>query len=139
MDGESKTDDVWYRDGLRFECTGCGNCCTGAPGAVWVNDDEIAAIAEQTGKSIGEMRLFYTRPIGNRVSLTEYANGDCTFFDGATRRCTIYDVRPSQCRTWPFWAGNVESPQAWTQTQASCPGAGRGDFIPAEEILRRIT
>ena len=26
----------WYRDGLRFECTRCGACCTGAPGYVWV-------------------------------------------------------------------------------------------------------
>jgi Fe-S-cluster containining protein len=131
--------DVWYRDGLRFRCTQCGNCCTGAPGAVWVTEDDVRAIAEHTGKSVGEVRLLHTRLIGGRVSLTEFANGDCTFFDGATRRCTIYPVRPSQCRTWPFWAGNVETPESWTQTQVSCPGARQGDFIPAEEILRRVS
>jgi len=136
---DAASNDVWYKDGLRFKCTGCGNCCTGVPGAVWVTEEELQAIADYTGKSIGEVRLFYTRLIAGRVSLTEYANGDCTFFDGATRRCTIYPVRPSQCRTWPFWAGNVESPEAWTQTQANCPGAGRGDFVPLEEILRRLS
>ncbi|MFM1805538.1 MAG: hypothetical protein RL136_2417, partial [Planctomycetota bacterium] len=25
----------WYAEGLRFECTQCGNCCSGGPGAVW--------------------------------------------------------------------------------------------------------
>lgn len=132
------SDQHWYGDGLHFRCTQCGNCCTGAPGAVWVTEDDLRAIAEQTGKTLGEVRLFHTRLIGSRVSLNEYANGDCTFFDGATRRCTIYPVRPSQCRTWPFWEGNVSSPEAWSRTQSECPGAGRGDFIPTEEIQRRI-
>ncbi len=35
----------WYQDGLKFRCTGCGDCCTGAPGYVWVNKEEIAALA----------------------------------------------------------------------------------------------
>ncbi|MCH7752933.1 MAG: YkgJ family cysteine cluster protein, partial [Planctomycetes bacterium] len=35
----------WYQDGLRFKCTGCGNCCTGSPGYVWVNQAEINALA----------------------------------------------------------------------------------------------
>lgn len=132
------SDEPWYKDGLRFRCTGCGNCCTGAPGAVWVTEEEIRRIAEETGKSVGEVRLFHTRLIAGRVSLTEYANGDCTFFDGATRRCTIYPVRPSQCRTWPFWRGNVETPAAWDEVKRGCPGAGRGDLVPLVEIERRL-
>lgn len=131
-------EDVWYRDGLRFRCTQCGNCCTGAPGAVWVTDEEIEQIANFTGKSVGEVRLFHTRLIGGRVSLTEFANGDCTFFDGATRGCGVYPVRPQQCRTWPFWQGNVESPEAWTRTQSTCPGAGKGDLVPLVEIEQRL-
>ena len=32
--------DAWYaEEGLAFECTGCGDCCTGAPGYVWVIRD----------------------------------------------------------------------------------------------------
>ena len=34
----------WYDKGLRFSCSECGDCCTGAPGYVWVNKEEIAAI-----------------------------------------------------------------------------------------------
>ena len=40
----------WYRDGLRFECSQCGDCCTGAPGYVWVNKEEIASLASEAGE-----------------------------------------------------------------------------------------
>jgi hypothetical protein len=127
----------WYRDGLCFSCTGCGNCCTGAPGVVWVDEDELLGIAEFLGQSVEEVRARHTHLVGRRVSLTERANGDCTFFDGHTRRCTIYPVRPTQCRTWPFWNSNLESPQTWRETQQNCPGAGRGEFFSLEEIQAR--
>ena len=131
-------DAPWYQDGLRFECTQCGNCCSGFPGFVWVNDDELRAIADHTGKSIGEIRLMHTRLYAGRLSLSEYANGDCTFFDPRTRGCSIYEARPTQCRTWPFWRSNIESPEAWERTGKSCPGVGRGDFVPLEEIEARV-
>lgn len=116
----------WYRDGLRFTCTQCGDCCTGAPGYVWVNEEEIRQIAEVLNKPIGEIRLMHTKRVGRDVSLREHANGDCTFFDGATRRCTIYTVRPRQCRTWPFWNSNLESPDSWKAVTQVCPGSGKG-------------
>lgn len=127
----------WYEDGLCFECTQCGDCCTGAPGVVWVDDAEIEAIAEHLDKPIGEIRLLHTRIIRGRVSLTEFANGDCTYFDPTTRGCKIYPVRPKQCRTWPFWNSNIESPKSWEETKKSCPGAGKGDFVSLDEIERR--
>lgn len=101
---------------------------------VWVDDDELRQIAEHLETSIGEVRLLHTRPVGRRVSLREFANGDCTFFDGKTRRCTIYSARPKQCRNWPFWKSNLEDPQAWEATKQGCPGAGQGDFFSLEEI-----
>ena len=127
----------WYKNGLQFQCTQCGNCCTGDPGVVWVSDEELREIAEYLGKSVGEVRLMHTRLFGNRVSLTEYANGDCVFFDGQTRRCNIYPVRPRQCRSWPFWRSNLESPSRWAETRQACPGAGGGDFISLDEIEKR--
>ena len=41
--------EEWYRDGLRFECSRCGNCCTGPPGAVWFTRDEGKAMAAAIG------------------------------------------------------------------------------------------
>lgn len=128
------SEELWYKDGLQFTCTQCGNCCTGAEGVVWVNQEEIKTIADHIGKSVGEMRIEHTRLVGRRISLKEFANGDCTFFDGQTRKCKIYSVRPRQCRTWPFWDSNLESEETWKEIQPGCPGAGKGAFVPLEEI-----
>ncbi len=129
--------EPWYQEGLRFRCTQCGHCCTGAPGYVWVNDEEIAALAEYLGERREEVEGLYTRPVGRRRSLREKANGDCVFYD-REKGCTVYPVRPRQCRTWPFWESNVRSPEAWRQTCESCPGAGHGDLISADEIAQRL-
>ena len=129
----------WYANGLAFACTQCGNCCTGAPGHVWVSPEEIQAIADYRGETYGDVMIHRTRPVGMQRSLTEYANGDCTFFDGQTRGGTIYPGRPRQCRTWPFWESHLESPERWKHVQAACPGVGQGNLVPLEEIERRAS
>jgi Fe-S-cluster containining protein len=127
----------WYRDGLRFTCTRCGHCCTGAPGYVWVNDEELAAIAEFRSEPIDEVRALYTRLAQRGPTLREKSNGDCVFFD-RQHGCTIYPVRPRQCRSWPFWDSNVTTPEAWQRTCKVCPGSGQGELIPVEEITARL-
>jgi uncharacterized protein len=127
----------WYQDGLGFRCTRCGNCCTGTPGYVWVNEEEIASIAKYRKEPVPQAIGLYTRSAERGRSLREKANGDCVFYD-RNEGCTIYPVRPRQCRTWPFWESNVSTPDAWQRTCAVCPGAGRGELISAEEITRRL-
>ena len=129
--------EPWYKDGLAFTCTRCGKCCTGEPGFVWLTDDELRAIAEFLGEPVEEVRALHTRKSRGRRTLREKADGDCVFYDRA-RGCTIYPVRPPQCRTWPFWESNVETPEAWERTKAVCPGSGRGQLIPAEEVTLRV-
>ena len=124
----------WYEDGLRFRCTGCGDCCTGSPGYVWVNHEEIAAIAEFLKIEGGEFERRYVRKVGVRKSLVELDDGDCVFLDAKTRKCNVYPVRPRQCRTWPFWNSNLRTPQAWEQTCQVCPGSGQGRLYSLEEI-----
>ena len=127
----------WYHSGLRFTCTQCGHCCTGEPGYVWVDDADLAAIAEHRGETIEQVRGLYTRWTVRGRTLREKANGDCVFYD-KNAGCTVYPVRPPQCRTWPFWESNVADPEAWQATCEVCPGSGRGELIPAEEITRRL-
>ena len=129
--------EPWFQDGLRFKCTRCGSCCTGPPGYVWINDKELAAIAEYRGESVEETTERHTRLANNGRSLLEKSNGDCVFYDKASG-CTIYPVRPRQCRTWPFWESNVVTPEAWERTCDICPGSGKGELISAEEITRRV-
>ena len=131
---KKKPAQPWYADGLRFKCTGCGDCCTGAPGYVWVNKDEIAQMAELVGLEVDEFEKRFVRHIGVRRSLIEYDNGDCVFFDNKSRQCQIYSARPRQCRTWPFWDSNLRTAEAWDEMCETCPGAGRGKLYDIDHI-----
>lgn len=127
----------WYKDGLRFQCTGCGDCCTGAPGYVWVNQQEIDALAARLEMKVEKFEAKYVRRIGVRRSLVEFSNGDCVFFDNQTRKCNVYNERPRQCRTWPFWNSNLKSPETWAETCESCPGSGKGKLYQLEHIQQQ--
>jgi len=124
----------WYHCGLHFQCTGCGDCCTGAPGYVWVNKAEIEAMSALLKISVEEFHKRYIRLIGIRKSLVELANGNCIFFDNDRRCCQVYESRPRQCRTWPFWSSNLSSPESWQDTADRCPGCNRGSNISLDEI-----
>ncbi len=125
----------WYQAGLRFTCTECGDCCTGAPGFVWVNKQEIAALAAVTGVSdVEEFERLYVRQVGIRRSLKERDNYDCVLLDPQTRKCLAYSARPRQCRTWPFWDSNVGSPESWQRTCEICPGSGQGKLYQLADI-----
>jgi Fe-S-cluster containining protein len=127
----------WYKDGLKFECTQCGDCCTGGPGFVWVTAPEIEDLANHLGESVEEFEARFVRKVGVRKSLREYSNGDCVFFDNQRRCCNVYEARPKQCRTWPFWDSNLKSPAAWKQTCEVCPGSGQGTLFQLQQIEDR--
>jgi len=135
------SDQPWYREGLQFRCSGCGNCCTGAPGYVWVNKEEIAALADEIGEN--DLRRFeeeFVRLVGVRKSLRELpeSNWDCVFFDSETRRCKVYNARPRQCRSWPFWESNVRTEENWERTCEVCPGSGQGELYQLEAIQDQV-
>jgi Fe-S-cluster containining protein len=131
------TDLPWYSDGLRFTCTECGDCCSGAPGYVWVNNEEIEALAAVVGMTAEAFEDQYVRRVGVRKSLKEFPSGDCVFLDSQTRKCSVYQARPRQCRTWPFWDSNLKTPEDWKHTCAVCPGSGQGQLHHLDEIESR--
>jgi uncharacterized protein len=126
-------EDPWYRDGLAFTCTKCGACCTGAPGYVWVNLDEITRLAEFRGMSVEEFGRQFVRQVGDELSLIERPGGDCIFWDRKAG-CTVYPARPIQCQTWPFWPENIASAENWDHITRICPGSGQGQVFSVEEI-----
>ena len=123
----------WYAGGLRFGCRGCGRCCGGAPGYVWVDEEDLAAIAAAVGMPAAEFRRTFVRRLWRGLSLKEKANYDCVLL-GGNGRCTAYDFRPAQCRTWPFWPSNLRNPQAWEESARRCPGMGSGPLYAVEQI-----
>ncbi|MBR0224491.1 MAG: YkgJ family cysteine cluster protein [Thermoguttaceae bacterium] len=127
----------WYNDGLRFGCRQCGGCCGGAPGYVWTTDSEIVAMAKELGISRTQFEMSFVRLIfGRKKSLTERPNGDCVLLNPETKKCMVYDTRPVQCRTWPFWEQNLDKPSSWKRTAKGCPGCNnpQGKLYTLEEI-----
>ncbi len=89
-------------------CATCeGNCCIGESGYIWITLDEIEQLAKYLDISIDQLVKNYLVKYGYRFSIKEKQlsqnNFACIFFDTNIKRCTIYEARPKQCRTFPFW------------------------------------
>lgn len=137
----------WYSNGLRFECTCCGNCCTGPEGAVWFTEQEGREMATELGMQYEEFLSRHSRQIDGHRSLNEHETEhgfDCEFLDRSSMPgkaiCSIYNARPLQCRTWPFWPEVTKSKAAWERMRKDtpCPGMNSGPLIPVEEIVSRL-
>ena len=86
-----------------------------------------------------QVRPAIVRAVGNRQTIIEDAQtNDCVFLQPLAaspgKGCSIYEVRPAQCRTWPFWPSNVSSIEAWAAAAKRCPGINRGEIHPFHEI-----
>ena len=136
MSGSKKT--PWYVGGLHFECQQCGRCCSGpSAGYIWVTRPEIKIIADFLKISEEQVRQEYLKRVGLRTTIIEHPlTKDCMFLQEANgpKKCMIYPVRPSQCRSWPFWPENLANPNAWNKAAQKCPGINRGRCYSFEEI-----
>lgn len=135
----SLIDDLWYKNGLRFKCTECGKCCTGSPGFVWLEEEDITRLTKRLNISREIFLKQYTRQIQGRYSLIEHPkNYDCIFLK-EKKTCRVYEDRPKQCQTFPFWKEVLESKEAWEQTKRQCEGIDHPDApcISAEEIKKK--
>ena len=129
----------WFKKGLAFSCTKCGKCCSGFPGAVWLNDVDIENLSNHFEVSKEEFLKKYTIKIDGKISLREKVNYDCVFFKGKT--CSVYQARPKQCRTYPFWPSITQSPSSWEKEKAYCEGIEHPDasLISEQDILKKCS
>jgi hypothetical protein len=132
--------DTWYKQGLRFKCTECGQCCTGSPGSVWVNEEEIEKMAAYLNITCEEFVKKYTRLLYGRLSLREFPRPsyDCIFLKG--KKCQIYPARPKQCRNFPWWPENLSSKESWQEAARRCEGMNHpdGKLFSVEEIQSEL-
>ena len=146
----ARPDSPEHGQGLRFSCTMCGNCCSGPSGFVLLNDDETRGLADHLGLTEEEFigRDTHMLPIGRSLiekPAPEGANAsrggggyDCVFLDRTTipgkAVCGVYNHRPRQCRTWPFWNSTLHSPGAWHRASRTCPGIDKGPLHSLVQI-----
>ena len=103
--------NIIQKDGFSFAfntnaCSSCnGACCRGESGYIWLSKDEIVSIASYLQLDVHDFLQDYCKKEGYRYTLKELKQtGEyfCIFFE-ETQGCSIYPVRPKQCREYPFW------------------------------------
>ncbi len=146
--GANRAKPDWIGEGLHFSCTMCGACCTGPEGYVLFTDEDLARMSAHLGMTEDAFREQYTHETEAGRSLTEFKTDhgfDCVFLDRVTipgkAVCPIHEARPTQCRTFPWWPGNVKTRHVWNRLVRECEGVNReaeGSFIPRDEIVRNL-
>ena len=127
-----------YKKGVRFECQGSGNCCVsrGSYGFVYLSDIDLNRFSKYFKISIKKFKEKYCQITDGFIHLSEKykINGNCIFLKD--KKCTVYNSRPTQCRTWPFWNENMNA-KVWNEDIAiNCPGIGKGKLIKSKTIER---
>ncbi len=125
----------WWADGIRFECQGSGKCCLsrGQYGYVYLTLEDRQRLARHFGLSTAAFTRKHCQKEDGYVRIAyEKSSDDCVFLEG--KGCTVYEARPTQCRTWPFWP-EVMGAKTWArEVEAFCPGVGKGRVYSAKEI-----
>ena len=116
------------KQGLRFECQpDCAKCCEVA-GYVYLSEDDVTRVAEFLQQPHAEFEKQYVYRTKHSRRLRKPGRGkQCGFLRG--KQCGIHEVKPVQCRLFPFWPELVESRSEWTKTGDWCPGIGQGPLI----------
>ena len=128
--------ELFYCNGLRFECTRCSICCRHEPGYVFLSHRDILRLMIASGLKKREIIQRYCRIVElfgiARLSLKEKLNYDCIFWEEGG--CSVYAWRPLQCRSFPFWSSSLASEEAWKEVAEFCSGIGRGVLHTKESI-----
>mmetsp|Transcript_9770 Transcript_9770/g.14997 ORF Transcript_9770/g.14997 Transcript_9770/m.14997 type:complete len:304 (+) Transcript_9770:94-1005(+) len=116
-----------YNQKLPFDCTACGKCCQ-TKGNVYMSPEEIQKAAKVIEISVEDFIDEYASLILDSdddnndasdkkssspwIQLRNNDKGSCVFL-GSDNLCKIYEARPSQCSTYPFWTSIMSSKDAW--------------------------
>eukprot|EP00967_Tisochrysis_lutea_P042083 scaffold50665_cov30-Tisochrysis_lutea.AAC.2 len=106
----------WFREGLNFGCTECGRCCQ-MDGDVWLAPEEVSVLSAHLKLEEAEFRERYTRrQIRDWACLMQSSSTPgrgCIFLNETTNQCGIYECRPVQCSTYPWWPSLLRSEEDW--------------------------
>ncbi len=127
----------FYKNGLQFSCTQCGHCCRHEPGYVFLSENDVKQAVDYLSISEEDFLKKYCKIVDigffKKVTLVEKSNYDCVFWlDGVG--CEIYQARPLQCRSYPFWPNIMDSAESWAEEAKHCPGMNQGKLHKEKAI-----
>jgi uncharacterized protein len=121
--------EPFYAEGLNFGCERCSSCCRGGPGYVFLAKPDVDRLLGRLGLDFAVFFRDYCTTVdtglGLALSLKETPAYDCILW--TEKGCSVYEDRPVQCSTYPFWDSILESRRRWNDEAASCPGIGKGE------------
>ena len=152
----------FYAQGLRFSCTRCSSCCRFEKGYVFLSQKDASKLAASLNMDYNNFIERYCRWIPSmnggqnrklELSLKEKSNYDCIFWtpelstspqgglygtvSGVPNEgCQVYESRPLQCRSFPFWQSVLSNKGSWEMTSKDCPGMGRGVHFSQDSIKK---
>ncbi|MFA5928705.1 MAG: YkgJ family cysteine cluster protein [Candidatus Margulisiibacteriota bacterium] len=109
------------RSEIEFSCTACGACCD-RDGWVFLTLTDVQKLQEHFKLSPEEFKAQYLSKYGRYTILKEHPKGGCWFAHTAEGKCPIYEVRPEQCRTYPYWPDHYHDPDWFKGESKECPG-----------------
>jgi len=128
----------WWGEGLRFQCQQSGKCCVshGEYGFVYLTKEDRRNIAQVLGMKTAQFTKKYCTKTEGAFHLKDDGSPACVFLKN--KQCQVYEARPTQCRTWPFWPETM-SPKSWKKDVVKfCPGVGKGRLWSKDEISKAL-
>ncbi|MEK8023073.1 MAG: YkgJ family cysteine cluster protein [Candidatus Hydrogenedentota bacterium] len=132
--------DAWYGNGLRFECQpDCHKCCLregivaldpGGSGRA-SDSEKMAEHLQMPHSEFRRRHVHHDRVNGSYLEDGAPDHSGCPLWRNG---CSVYPVRPTQCRTYPFWPELIKSPEKWAEEALFCPGMNKGKLFSFEEI-----
>ncbi len=123
----------FYSDGIHFECQDCGKCCLSRNeyAYVYLTAYDRRRLSDFLNITTREFTINFTDKTDGYLHL-KYPDKDCLFLEDG--RCGVYEARPRQCRSWPFWPENMKK-KVWEKEVAPyCKGVGKGKLYTAGDI-----
>lgn len=106
-----------------FECTKCGKCCFG-PGKVYFAKKDLKLIQNYFKIQDQDWENFKKKFIDlEENQLYIHQPKDKCFFLNKNNQCSIYPIRPLQCKSFPFWPSNFSCIQNLQNLIRECPGS----------------
>ena len=127
-------------EGVAFRCQpNCGRCCDQPGGIVYLSPDDAERLAEHAGLDVDAWLERDTRKTfdGRYVLKSREDDGVCIHLN-EQKQCSIYEVRPQQCKAFPWWGENLATPAAWGTTKTACPGIDAEDAIVVDGQTIRL-